>query len=543
MKKTLAFVLTFLMLLTLAVPALGAEKQGSDIPNIYLQGQGEYIYLPDGTPLFDGGDLPDGFLSEAVQGCMPYFKDAIKNDDEESWAAYREKFMEYFRPVFCKYALDKNGEASDNSDIRWQGWKSQPNTDEVRASKFSDGTYRFRSFNFYQDWRRDPIENAGRLNTYIENVKIATGSAKVNLIGRCEGANVILAYLAEYGYGSTNCVELYVQSANGVDLENALFANKMEFDGAALRRFKETNDLYEDMTNGLDQTIVELIDAALEMTSDTMLLDAGLAGIQALAPKIYKELIVYVLRESYGTMPGIWSLVGPDYYQDARKGVFSGYEEKYACLLEKLDNYDAKVRQRLVEIIDGAVAAGVKVANFPKYGDFQVQPICDTNNEIGDNSVSLKFASFGATTAKYGSTLSDKYIANAKKNGTDKYISPDKMVDASTVPASIRDTTWFIYGSEHRQFPDIIHEFMFKFLKADGNLTVFNDESAPQYMVYSGSERDHTDTIVPMKEENAATLDSGNIVFKNVNWKDMFMRFFKTVLNFLKAFLAKRSAA
>ena len=242
-------------------------------------------------------------------------------------------------------------------------------------------------------------------------------------------------------------------------------------------------------------------------------------------------------------MPGIWSLVGPDYYQDARKGVFSGYEEKYARLLEKLDNYDAKVRQRLVEIIDGAVAAGVKVANFPKYGDFQVQPICDTNNEIGDNSVSFKFASFGATTAKYGSTLSDKYIANAKKNGTDKYISPDKMVDASTVPASIRDTTWFIYGSEHRQFPDIIHDFMFKFLKADGNLTVFNDESAPQYMVYSGSERDHTDTIVPMKEENAATLDSGNIVFKNVNWKDMFMRFFKTVLNFLKAFLAKRSAA
>ena len=36
MKKTLAFVLTFIMLLTLAVPALGAEKQGSDIPNIYL---------------------------------------------------------------------------------------------------------------------------------------------------------------------------------------------------------------------------------------------------------------------------------------------------------------------------------------------------------------------------------------------------------------------------------------------------------------------------------------------------------------------------
>ncbi len=541
MKKTLAFVLTFIMLLTLAVPALGAEKQGSDIPNIYLQGQGAYLYLPDNTPIYEGGDLPDGFLSEAVQGCMPYFKDAIMNDDEESWAAYRAKFMEYFRPYFCKYALDKNGDPSDGSHVSWDG--------SIKGEgKYGDGSYKIRSFDFTQDWRLDPIVNAAKLEEYIQKVKAATGSNKVNLVGRCEGANVILAYLAlcedkpADKYADINCVELYVQSANGVDLENALFANKMEFDSAALRRFKETNDLYDGMTKNMDQAIVELIDSALEMTSDTMLLDAGLAGIQVLAPKIYKELIVYVLRESYGTMPGIWSLVGPDYYQDARKGVFSGYEEKYAGLLEKLDNYDAKVRQRLVEILDSAVAGGVKVANFSKYGDFQVQPLCDTNNEIGDNSVSLKFASFGATTAKYGSTLSDKYIANSKKNGTDKYISPDKMVDASTVPASIRDTSWFIYGSEHRKFPNIIHDFMMKFLRANGNMTVFSDPSAPQYMFYEGEE-DNGDTLVPMAKENAPVLESGQVNFKKVDWKDMFMRFFKTVLNFLKAFLAKRSAA
>lgn len=530
MKKTLALILTFVMLLTLVVPAFGAEKQGSNVPNIYLQGQGSYIYLPDGTPIFEGGDMPEGFLSEAVKGCMPYFKDAITKDDAESWAVYREKFMEYFLPVFGKYALDKNGEASDGSDISWKG-------DLTGDGRYGDGSYRLRSFNFFQDWRRDPLENAGRLNTYIQKVKAATGSSKVNLIGRCEGANVILAYLADYGYEQVNCVELYVQSANGVDLENALFANKMEFDSTALRRFKETNDLFSEMTT--DQAISELIDVLLEMTGDTMLLDAGLAGIQVLAPKLYRELIVYVLRESYGTMPGIWSLVGPNYYQDARKGIFSGYEEEYAGLLEKLDNYDAKVRQRLPEIIDGAVAAGVKVANFTKYGEFQVQPICDTNNEIGDNSVSLKFESFGATTAKYGSTLSKDYIAKAEKNGTAKYISPDKMVDASTCLASIRDTTWFIYGSEHRDFPEIIHDFMLKFVRADGNMTVFSDPTAPQYMVYS-KDANGSESLVPMVEDNAPELDSGKIVFKNIDWKDMFLRFFKTVLSFLKRYFAKK---
>ena len=529
MKKSIAIILTLVMLLSFAVPAFAAEKQGSDVPNIYLQGQGTYIYLPDGTPVFEGGDMPDGFMSEAVKGCMPYFKDAITKDDPESWAAYREKFMEYFLPVYGKYALDKNGEASDGSDISWKG-------DLTGDGRYGDGSYRLRSYNFYQDWRRDPLENAGRLAAYIEKVKAATGSEKVNLVGRCEGANVIMAYLADFGYDDVKCVELYVQSSNGVDLMNALFANKMEFDATALRRFKETNDLYDGMTKNLDQAIVEMIDSALEMTSDTMLLDAGLAGLQVLAPKIYRELIVYVLRESYGTMPGIWSLVGPDYYQDAKKGIFTGYEEEYAGLIQKLDNYDQKVRQRLVEIIDGAVAAGVKFANFSKYGDFQVQPLCDTNDEIGDNSVSLKFESFGATTAKYGCVLDEKYIARAEKKGTAKYISPDKMVDASTVPASIRDTSWFIYGSEHRQFPEIIHDFMLKFLRAKGEMTVFSDPTAPQYMVYSGEE-DNGDSIVPMVSENAPTLDSGNVVFKNVNWKDMFLRFIKTLLSFFKQYL------
>lgn len=531
MKKTLSILLALVMLLTLAVPAFAAEKQGTDIPNVYLQGQGSHIALPDGTIIYDGGDLPDGFLSDAVKGCMPYFTDAMKNDDEESWAAYREKFMEYFLPVFGKYALDKNGEASDGSHVADMSWWN------AGASKYGDGSYRIRSFNFYQDWRIDPFANADSLNEYIQVVKSKTGASKINLVGRCEGTNVILAYLDKYGYNDVNCVELYVMSANGVDLENALFSGKMYFDGASLRRFKETNDLLdEEMT--IDQTIMDLIDAALEMTGDTMMLDAGLATLQALAPKIYKELIVYVLRESYGTMPGIWSLVGPDYYQDARKGVFGGYEEEYAGLLEKLDHYDQRVRQRVPEIINDAVANGVKIANYAKYGNFQVQPICDTNDEIGDNSVSLKFASLGATTAKYGATLSDKYIANAEKNGTAKYISPDKMVDASTVLASIRDTTWFIYGSEHRDFPNIIHDFMLKFLKANGDLTVFDDQTAPQYMFYEG-EPDKGDTLVPMTSDNAEELDSGTVIFKEVNWKDMFQRFFKALLTFLKQYLPK----
>ena len=529
MRKTITILLALMVLLTLVVPVFGADKAGTDVPNIYLQGQGEHIYLPEGSnpngkKIYDGGDLPEGFVANAVKECMPFFLDAVKNDDDASWAAYREKLLGMLLPEISAWALDEKGEASDGSHIDMSWW-------DTPTAKYSDGSYPFRSNNFYQDWRVDPFETAAKLNEYIGNVKQETGEEKVNLIGRCEGANVILAYLAEYGYDDVNCVELYVQSASGVDGISAVYSGRMQLDSAALRRFKESDDLAQID----DQMLSELIDALLEFTSDTMLLDAGMLGLQMLVPKIYKEVVVYVLRETYGRMPGIWSLVGADYYQDARKGVFEGYEDDFAVLLEKLDNYDVKVRQRVNEIVLDAVENDVKFANYPKYGSYQLAPICETNNEICDNSVSLKNGSLGATTAKYGYTLSDSYIEKAKKNGTDKYISPDKMVDAST--CVLPDTTWFIYGSEHRDFPELIHQMMYKFLKSDGSMTVFSDPTAPQYMVYSGSEKEGNDKLEPMVKENAPELDSGAVVFKDVNWKEMIQRFFKAVLTFLKQYL------
>ena len=526
MKKIVSVFLCMVMLLSLGIPAFGADKQGTDVPNVYLQGQGNGILNEEGYDEYGNTHMPEGFLVDAVKQCMPSFVEAVKTDDDASWAAYREKFMEVVMPVFGDYFLDKNGEPSNGTHIDMSWW-------DRPVDSYADGSYKIRSYNFYQDWRLDPFVNAESLNAYIQKVKTESGKDKVNLVGRCEGTNVIFAYLDKYGYNDVNCVELYVQSASGVDLMNALFSGDVQFDAAALRRFKKTNDLF----TVEDEIVNEMIDAALEMTGDTMLLDAGMFGIQMLAPKIYKELIVYVLRETYGTMPGIWSLVGPEYYQKARKGVFEGYEDEYAGLLQKLDYYDAHVRTRLNQIILDGIDAGVRFANYAKYGDFQVQPLCKTNNEIGDNSVSLKYASLGATTAKYGSTLSASYIEKQEKAGKGKYISPDKMVDAST--CLLPDTTWFIFGSEHRDFPDIIHDFMFKFLKADGNMTVFSDPTAPQFMLYEGEE-DNGDTLTPMAKENAPTLDSEEVVFKKVNWKEMFLRFWHALKAFLLQLIGKK---
>ena len=70
-------------------------------------------------------------------------------------------------------------------------------------------------------------------------------------------------------------------------------------------------------------------------------------------------------------------------------------------------------------------------------------------------------------------------------------------------------------------------------------MTVVSDPTAPQFMFYEGEE-DNGDTLVPMTAENAETLDRGTVIFKDVDWKDMILRFFKAILAFIKQLIANR---
>ena len=63
-------------------------------------------------------------------------------------------------------------------------------------------------------------------------------------------------------------------------------------------------------------------------------------------------------------------------------------------------------------------------------------PFVKSQDQLSDEIADLEHASFGATVAKsVYDVLPDSYIQAAVANGTDKYISPDKQIDASTVAA------------------------------------------------------------------------------------------------------------
>jgi hypothetical protein len=121
-----------------------------------------------------------------------------------------------------------------------------------------------------------------------------------------------------------------------------------------------------------------------------------------------------------------------------------------------------------------------------------------SSDVVSDQFASVKRSSFGATTSTVYEPLSDEYIAQREAEGKGKYISPDKMIDAST--CIYPDYTWFIKGSSHSNWTTYERKLMYEIASADRQLTP-DDYPWTQFMVYDTP----NDMLYPMTEENCHT--------------------------------------
>ena len=498
LKSVLAALLAVLMLLPMAAPA-GAVS-GAAVPTVYCQGQGSVLLNAQGEQIYPLNIE----IMPIVEECMPLFIDAITKGAYDAWY---DKLREEVIPLFAEIQLDNNGEPSDGSHVDW--------TWNYNSLKGASSVYYLLDYFFQSDWRLDPFVNAEILHRYIADIMAKTGSDKVNLVGRCEGANIVMAYLAEYGYEHINCVEFYVHSVYGVDAASAAFSGNIDFDTAALESWMQEFVPME------DDILAELLYSFIALAQSTYSLGLTAEVLELFAAKLYKEIMPEMLLHTYGTFPGIWALVNAEDYEQAKKVIFGGKEDEYAGLIEKLDNYDIKVRQRVEEILAEASAAGVKFASFAKYGYINI-PLDKTASELSDGTVTLAAASFGATCAPRGSVFSDKYISSVNEKGNGQYLSPDKNIDAST--AMFRDTTWIFKNADHKEFPQSIHVLMEKFMHSDGTMTVFTDENYPQYMVFDKE----TQQIAPYTGSSVE-----DVVDQPMSIKDYCLRFVNALIAFL----------
>lgn len=466
MKRTLCLMLALLIIASMAVPCFAANYD--EKPSIYVTGaRVTHIYAADGTRLFPKVDDEAAVLKEALMPCLEKLALGILINDYEPWA---QEFYAAMMQIFGGQALDKNGEASDGSYPEHPYNYSLPQ----KTSGYDSMDYRL-----WYDWRLSPLDVAVDLKNYIEDVKRVTGEDKVNIIGRCYGANVVQAYLTlypEHALQHVDDVSYLSSSVDGIDALGALFTGDIELEDEAVNNFvnyyMENEDLIDDEeTKALVLTTVELLNyiSVLGITGD---------AAELFLKRVRNDVFPLVLKDSFAGWPSYWAMLPADKYEEARDFIFAGVEEEYAGFIKKCDDYHNKVQLRAEETLKMLDRMGIDFYIISKY-NFPDLPLYEGATALSDGNTKVVRQSFGATCAEHGGVLSKKYIASLKDT---KYLSPDLKIDAST--CLFPETSYFIKNLHHETFPAAINNFAVAVM--NNNATVSGGEFA-QYLLYNGT--------------------------------------------------------
>lgn len=466
MKKFLVVILSAVMLLTLFVPAVAADEEH---PSIYVMGaRVTEIYAADGTRIFPMDGVDEGeVIKQAIKPCLEKLAMGLVTKDYEAWA---KEFHAAVIEIMGDLSLDANGEVSDGSYAEHPYDYSLP----VKTSGYGSHDYRL-----WYDWRLSPIDTAEYLKLYIEDVKRVTEEEKVNLIGRCYGANVVQAYLTlypEHAVEHVDDVAYLASSVDGIDALGALFNGDIELDGQAVENFvdyyMENGDLIEDEgTRALVMTTVELF-------NQIKLLGITCDALELFIDEVREDIFPLVLLDVFAGWPSYWAMLPADEYESAREFLFDGIEEEYAGFIKKCDDYHYKVQLKAEETLMALDKKGIDFYMISKY-NFPDFPLYEDATALSDGNTTVKRQSFGATCADHGEILSDRYI-NSLENKD--YLSPDLKIDAST--CLFPETSYFIKNMHHETFPSAINNLALKVMNTES--TVSGGEVA-QFLLYTGS--------------------------------------------------------
>lgn len=536
MKRIISVFLVLIMVFALFVPvsAVSIETR-SKYPMVYFRGNSETIYDEDGNAVYDF-DVDGETIKQMAKKVLPYFAKGYLTDDFDE---YYKVFGEEMAKLYDKCMLDGDGNPKYGTGISEQ--QKNNNIKEMNTD-YSDskGTFGINSYDFANDWRLDPLATVDDVDKYIDGILKATGKKKVSLICKCLGGDLILAYLAKYGTEKVNAVCFGSTVAFGGDLVNDTFSGHISIDGNGFDRF--ANDrFFEKMIGNLDETVRTFIKETVSLANATGIADgASDAFMKYLYNKLYEGLVPALATSTYATWPGYWTMVTADRYEETKSFVFGDENSEkykyYSGLIEKLDNYDRVVRQRIPEILKSAEADGVNICIISKYG-FQMPPLIESLDEQGDVWTTTRFSSLGATVAKIGTTFSDEYIESRKALGLEKYISPDKQIDAST--CVFPEYTWFIKNAVHDDWTKEEDRIIITVSNSDERITTDSIDNRPRFLVYDKE----NDTVYPMTEENSKTESyevDGKPKFKLLDSLTALFKWLKAATEFIRHLFSKK---
>ncbi len=495
MKKVLSLFLSLVLVFTLTVPGFASGEEPlpeakvneitpvqTDVPVIVVRGMNFTggLQFDRGTenakPVnvqFDAGELFK-YLAKTAAALISTF----------SMSAAVSVICEYVVSLFSAYPCDENGNSLHENisaeyypeSVSHYPQVLDPNaTDEISlvtalAARYgSDKVYYF-----VYDWRLDPTDNADLLNETVNKALADHSCEKVDIICCSMGGSITMAYMAEYGFSKLNTVISNTSVMFGADVITDLFQGKVSFDADAVERY-------------LSQ-MVPAIGGLVKFMNTVGILDGLCSFINAFAAKYEDQIFEESLIPTFATLPGFWSMMKGEAYPDAREFIFSGKEDKYAGLLTRLDNFYNTVSSRRQEILDGALASGVKLVVVASYGSALV-PAYENAKYQGDGMVETAPMSGGAVTSVLGGVLSDEQLAY----GDAKYVSADKCINAST--SMYRDYTWFVKDAGHvlGLYGSDCCLFLFTLLESEEQPTIDTFSEYPQFMQSNASE-----TLAPL---------------------------------------------
>lgn len=497
MKRIISLVLCLSLVLTgaaFAVPVQSATPDGANIPVIHVIGTGENVYRIDENgneeQVFEM-QFTDEYISEKAEIFLPVFAEAFFTQE---WDEFCDVLYDCAVPILSKPALDKNGEVSDGSYIKWN-WSR-----ETLQDKKQNGKYGVTAYEFLYDWRVSPLDTADTLKQYIEDIMYVTGAEEVALYGRCYGSNVVNAYMTKYDGEHVSEVIHYCSAFYGATQCSKLFTGEAFVHPDGLSRYLYDIDL------GLDNYIEDFIKASVTLLNKTYGLDIISWAVDNVLEDIYLDIFPRILIESYGTFPSYWSMVSIEDFDKAMETVFHGVDKaEYAGLIEKITTYRNTVQLPFEETLKEQTARGIEYSNIVKYG-IQSVPITKNSDVLSDDTVSVEESSFGATVTEVEETFSDEYISAAVTDQRAKFISPDRQIDAFT--CLLPETTWFIKDLKHTHFPGCVNSLVSNIVNNDG-FTVDDNPDYPQYLVYERN----TGALVPMTSENYNTTERWEVTF------------------------------
>ena len=482
MKKLLSLLLVSAVLLTAFPLSVFAAEKTCDCPYapiIYVRGRSDILADKDKAVNAEGNYVVPktddiDFLSLAKQIVPLYCKNYLKNDFSE----FTQFVCDWADETFAEFCLDNNGEITNNSGIvKALRWRENRLTDKHKPSSAvttpKQASAELYKYDYHYDFRLDPLETADDLRDYVEAVKQVTGHQKVKFITRCNGGVILLTYFAKYGWDDVENVVFYNSIARGTAATDSVFTGNLWLSA-------QGTDYFAQQMLG-DEPLYALIKDVVSLAKVTRLLDLLFAYFNKTVPRICTEILPQGLLHSLATSPGFWSMVAADHYDAARELVFGGREEEYAGLLEKIDRYHEQVGCRIDEILR-QLGADVPVAFVYKYG-FQLYPVTEEPDRQSDTIVTCEQQAPGTTTAPIGKTFSADYLTEQERLGNSAYLSADGSINAAT--AFFPDTTWYIKDLTHDYFPSCVDELMYRFLRSNGEMTVFTEEKFPQFLTYS----------------------------------------------------------